>query len=319
MNLHQNKNSFAAAIQTTSDKLNILPVFVEKDYWITLVLKRLAESKYNESVVFKGGTSLSKGFKLIDRFSEDIDIAIINPAGRPGNQIKTLIREIEKKVSIDLNEITDSTVSSKGSRFRKSVYSYETITDKRFYQGTTAQLIIEINSFANPVPFESKRIESLISTVLYMNNQPDLISRFDLSPFSIKVLTKNQTLVEKMVSLFRSSFEADTVTGLNGKIRHFYDLHFLLLDEEVRVFVDSMEFLQNFNEVWSHDQKAFDEPEDWCGKSAIKSPLYFQWPALWEDLAGNYQKELSALAFSKIPESTIILDSMTYLLRKLTL
>jgi len=69
MNLHQDKNSFAAAIQTTSDKLNILPVFVEKDYWITLVLKRLAESKYNESVVFKGGTSLSKGFKLIDRFS----------------------------------------------------------------------------------------------------------------------------------------------------------------------------------------------------------------------------------------------------------
>lgn len=52
--------------------------FVEKDYWITLVLSRLANSKHVDKSVFKGGTSLSKGSNLIDRFSEDVDLAIIN-------------------------------------------------------------------------------------------------------------------------------------------------------------------------------------------------------------------------------------------------
>lgn len=78
MNLHNDRNSFSAAIQAASDKLEILPVFIEKDYWITIVLKRLSESKFSDRVVFKGGTSLSKGYKLIDRFSEDIDIAVLN-------------------------------------------------------------------------------------------------------------------------------------------------------------------------------------------------------------------------------------------------
>ena len=56
MNLHNDKESFKAALQASSDRLGILPVFIEKDYWITLVLKRLSESKFNDSVVFKGGT-----------------------------------------------------------------------------------------------------------------------------------------------------------------------------------------------------------------------------------------------------------------------
>jgi len=53
MNLHNDKTSFSAAIQATADKLQIFPVFIEKDYWITLLLKRLSESKFNDGVVFK--------------------------------------------------------------------------------------------------------------------------------------------------------------------------------------------------------------------------------------------------------------------------
>jgi len=75
MNLHSDQKVFTEAIQAASDHFKILPVFIEKDYWITLVLNRLAKSGYKNSVVFKGGTSLSKGYKLINRFSEDVDIA----------------------------------------------------------------------------------------------------------------------------------------------------------------------------------------------------------------------------------------------------
>ena len=318
MNLHHDKNSFAAAIQATSDRLNIPPVFIEKDYWLTLVLKRLAESEYSASVVFKGGTSLSKGFRLIDRFSEDIDIAVINVSGRTGNQVRTLIREVEKNISVDLAEITDSAITSKGSRFRKSVYTYPTATDTRILPGISNKLIIEINSFANPLPYESKYIESLITEALLLNNQPQLIEKYDLHPFPINILNKCQTLLEKLVSLFRPSFEQSAITGLKGKIRHFYDLYFLFQDPDAKRFIDSKDFSIQFQEVWAHDQLAFEEPEGWNGQSALKSPLFVQWPALWGSLEGTYQKELSVLAYSKIPDPASISRALSYLFEKLS-
>ncbi len=87
--LHQHPELFRSAIKETADNLNIRDFFIEKDYWISLVLKRLSESRYVDSVVFKGGTSLSKGYKLINRFSEDVDIAVIDVADSSGSQLKT--------------------------------------------------------------------------------------------------------------------------------------------------------------------------------------------------------------------------------------
>jgi predicted nucleotidyltransferase component of viral defense system len=49
---------------------------IEKDWWVTLVLQALFKSTFSKHIVFKGGTSLSKCWELITRFSEDIDIAL---------------------------------------------------------------------------------------------------------------------------------------------------------------------------------------------------------------------------------------------------
>lgn len=51
-------------------------VAIEKDWWVTITLKALFQTDCSESLIFKGGTSLSKGFNIIERFSEDIDLAI---------------------------------------------------------------------------------------------------------------------------------------------------------------------------------------------------------------------------------------------------
>ena len=96
MNLQNDRKVFQNVIQLASQELNILPVFIEKDYWISIVLKRLSKSKYSDSVVFKGGTSLSKGFRLINRFSEDVDLAILKTSEMSGNQLKTFICNVEK-------------------------------------------------------------------------------------------------------------------------------------------------------------------------------------------------------------------------------
>ena len=62
MNLHSDKKFFSETIRAVSQHSGISPVFVEKDYWITLVLSQFSKSRYAKQMVFKGGTSLSKGY-----------------------------------------------------------------------------------------------------------------------------------------------------------------------------------------------------------------------------------------------------------------
>ena len=64
MNLHENKNFFTAVISEISQNIGILDVYIEKDYWLTRVLQRMANNPNAEKVVFKGGTALSKAFRL---------------------------------------------------------------------------------------------------------------------------------------------------------------------------------------------------------------------------------------------------------------
>ena len=67
----------------TASKLNIPAIIVEKDIWVSLILFFLfKKSKYREFFQFKGGTSLSKGYNLINRFSEDIDITFDEHIGQ---------------------------------------------------------------------------------------------------------------------------------------------------------------------------------------------------------------------------------------------
>lgn len=124
MNLHHNTQLFSQTLRAASQYLNIKLEFVEKDYWITSLLKRLSNSRYNNDSVFKGGTSLSKGYHLIDRFSEDLDLAIINTANKSGNEIKKITRFVEKEITNELAEKREEGITSKGSRFRKSVFEF---------------------------------------------------------------------------------------------------------------------------------------------------------------------------------------------------
>lgn len=66
MKLHENKILFTQLLNFSANSLNIRPEFIEKDYWITRALQRMAQNPNAEKVVFKGGTSLSKSYRLIE-------------------------------------------------------------------------------------------------------------------------------------------------------------------------------------------------------------------------------------------------------------
>ena len=177
--------------------------------------------------------------------------------------------------------------------------------------------MIEINSFANPFPFRKCEINSFIGLSLTLNNQKNLIEKYGLTPFIVNVLDKRQTLVEKLVSLLRSSFDHDPNTSITGKIRHFYDLYYLYNDKECRDFIESYKFQLTFNDIWNHDQEVFDEPRGWQGKPFTQSSLIRQFPDIWSSIKLNYTKELSALAFSEIPDESLVADAFLKICMKL--
>jgi predicted nucleotidyltransferase component of viral defense system len=308
MKLHTNKELFSDLVAFVARHFQITPAFIEKDYWITLILYKLANSSYSNNVVFKGGTSLSKGYRLINRFSEDIDIAMIEEK-TSGNALKTKIRNIEKEITIDFTEIVEPNITSKGSMFRKSVFEYPSFVSNNLSGNAAKRIIVEINSFANPYPYLQQEISSFITEFLLATNQQAVIEEYGLQAFSLNVLDKRRTMIEKLVSLVRFSFSENPTQAISTKIRHFYDLYYLAQDAECAEYIQSAKFKTDFLELLVHDKEAFDTPEGWRTKDIAESPLITSFPVLWENLRTVYRNELTQLAFVAIPEEKEIAQS----------
>lgn len=307
--LHNDPKLFKDTVLATAEYFHISPAYIEKDYWITNTLRRLSQNPNANKVVFKGGTSLSKAYNLVDRFSEDIDIAVIDANSFNGNQLKTLIKKVAKEMTTDLEEIQVDGVTSKGSRFYKAVYAYpDMLKQKTKTAISSGNLLVEVNSFANPYPYEAKTITSFIEVFLNKTGNHDLITEHELQPFEVNVLDKRRTMIEKLVSLIRFSFSENPVVAIASKIRHFYDLYFLANDPECADYLSSPDFKKDFNELYAHDQEMFDEPTNWIDKTVSQSPLMTDFPALWTKLKDTYNTELSQLAYSPIPDESKISD-----------
>ena len=316
MNLHTDRIVFEELIRLASNKFNILPVFVEKDYWITRALHRMAQNPNTKKVVFKGGTSLSKAYRLTNRFSEDIDIAVIEADSFSGNQLKMLIKRFAKDMASDMDETVIPGLTSKGSRFYKAVYTYPTIiVPERNVTVKSGQLLIEINTYANPYPYVKQAIISFITEFLISANQWEAIEQYGLQPFELNVLDKRRTIIEKLISLIRFSFSEDTTKALASKIRHFYDLYYLINDVECFDYIQSPVFKSDLSELLLHDQKEFDEPKSWQTKTIVESPLVTDFPEIWKNIRATYQNELANLAFTPIPDEKLIEESFKKVIR----
>jgi len=317
MKLHEDKTLFTQLLNFSANTLNIRPEFIEKDYWLTRALQRMAQNPNTEKVVFKGGTSLAKAYRLTNRFSEDIDIAVIDADSFSGNQLKMLIKRLAKDMASELEEIVIPNVTSKGSRFYKAVYQYQNLIGLTSSAVKTGQLLIEINTYANPYPYIKQEISSFMTDYFTAIDRQDMIDKYELNPFSINVLDKKRTVVEKLVSLIRFSFEEETQKSLAAKIRHFYDLYYLANDEECAKYLQSSEFQKDLSELLIHDKQEFDKPAGWQTKTLKDSPLFTEFPALWTNLRLTYQSELTPLAFSEIPDEKLVAESFMKIIGKL--
>ena len=315
MRLHENKEQLADAIRITAAELGIPQKFVEKDYWICQILQRLSRMPQAERTVWKGGTSLTKGYGIIQRFSSDVDLVIIGE-GLSNNQQKKLVLHLGKDTTIDLEETEDFGEPIKNSRFRKTYHSYQSVIDRADtsldFLGN--HVIVEINTYGNPYPFVRQFVKPFITEMMEMRQLNGLIAQLDMAPFELNVLDKRRTMCEKVVSLIRFSFEEDPVTGLTSKVRHFYDLHFLMKDKECREYLESS-FPVELRELVAHDKAEFDRPPLWKTSDVIQSPLLTSFSEMWKRIAPVYQSEVGALSFGELPKAEEVSQSMDSLIR----
>ena len=315
MKLHENKEQLADAIRITSAELGIPQKFVEKDYWICQILQRLSRMPQTERTVWKGGTSLTKGYGIIQRFSSDVDLAIIGE-GLSNNQQKKLVLHLGKDTTIDLEETEEFGESIKNSRFRKTYHSYPSVIDRTDtsldFLGN--YVIVEINTYGNPYPFVRQFVKPFITEMMEKRQLEGLIAQLDMAPFELNVLDKRRTMCEKVVSLLRFSFEEDPMAGLTSKVRHFYDLHFLMKDKECHEYLDSS-FPVEIRELVAHDKAEFDRPPLWKTSEVLQSPLLTSFSEMWKRIAPVYQSEVGALSFGELPKPEEVSQSMDSLIR----
>ena len=318
MTLHDNRESFDDAIRAASDHFGIREVFVEKDYWVTFILKRLSQSQYRDKVVFKGGTSLSKVFGLIDRFSEDIDLAIIQEEGQSNNKIGKLIKSIQKELTTGFREIVTENTSQK-KNFRKNEYAYDRIPDavSEGSAGMNRNLVLEINSLANPVPNERLLVNSLVGRFLSETGQTELIKKYDMDPFELNVLVPRSTMIEKILSVIRLSYFPDYIDRLKGKVRHFYDIFFLSTSEYGKEYISTKAFKDDFERMYLEDKTKFDNPENWLMSDYKESLVFKSFDEIWEKVKPAYETDLRLLVHGKFPGEKEVAEKFKEVIRNL--
>ena len=311
MKLHEKSEDFLQAIQATAQKMGIPDVFVEKDYWVTWVLRNLSKIDAANQFVFKGGTSLSKAHKILERFSEDIDLAVV-AQGQNGNQIKNLISATSKKITgLPLQEI-ETKDTSKGSQFRKTVHQYPRLKSLSGDFGQASpNLLLEINSFTNPTPFSRMNIQCLVAEQL-----PESVTEYDLEPVVVNVIGLERTFVEKIMALVRASYEGEN--ALREKVRHFYDLINIFPRVSGLCLTDPNKLKKLLSEVQETDQKII--KDEWIKQPILEAPLF-------KDLDGTIEKarpayegtEFKALVWGKMPllnVSRVVLEQVSTALQK---
>ena len=232
------------AINTVALNSGLPPSSIEKDWWVTQVLKALHSLPYSEHIAFKGGTSLSKCWNLIERFSEDIDIAISREyLGFSGELSKTQISDklrraacafVREKMQFDVKEALINQ-GIRSDAFSVDVVitpitttdpevitiTYQSLYDVSPYIKNTVK--IEISGRAMIEPIERKAISSVIDS-----DYPT--TSFAEKEFEVNAVIPERTFLEK-VFLLHEEFRKDEV-HVERMSRHIYDLVMMMNSKE---------------------------------------------------------------------------------------
>ena len=316
MKLHENEQLFRQAVQVTAERMGILDIYIEKDYWVCYALNLIFDSAIKDEVIFKGGTALSKCYKFIERFSEDIDLVVLRREEETGNQLKTKLKKITKEITAPFVEVEMEGITNKMGMIRKIAYNYPKIFKGNYGQVRDA-IIIEATWLGYFEPYTKRILNTYIYDMMNATDQTTLAEEYNLLPFEALVLDSRRTLCEKIMSLVRFSHTETPIEDLNNKIRHVYDIHQLLKDEIVQEFFTSDAFDTMLLKVAHDDVQSFKNNNDWL-KHHPKEALIFKEPEeAWNQLKDTYQNNFKFLVYGELPKEKDVLTAILKVVERL--
>lgn len=253
--LHENKEEFITAINLSSEKFGILPSVVEKDYYVTLILRKLSEK--TDYIVFKGGTSLSKCYKVIKRFSEDIDITIDTKLSQGQmKKIKSAIKKIADELRLSIPNIDDTRSRRSYNRY---ILEYQSVVNEPDEAIRTAVLME--TSFAEiSFPTVSLHVHSYIGDMM-KDEAPEELINFCLDTFEMKVQGIERTLADKVFAIC-DYYLQDRVKRHS---RHIYDIYKLLplvpQNEEFKALVKEVRNIRSLTNICPSAQPNVNIPD----------------------------------------------------------
>ena len=318
MNLHESPE-FIDLIRDTAEKIGLPESHVEKDYWVTYSLRELSQSPHAKIVVFKGGTSLSKGYRLIDRFSEDIDLAVL-PMGLSANQISRKIRSVHKAASQHLTCIEGHEKESKGSKFRRTMHHYDQVGVNTVDDQVAPELMIEVNAFTTPSPYSEMPIQSMIADVLIDNDLGELVEQFNLEAFTLNILAVERTLVEKVLAIVKHSYDQnDPVSLLQNKIRHLYDIHQIMQRSDTRDYVNGSDFPRLCAECIDEEIETFGKDDAAIYEYPLAdAPIFKRFDEWLPELDKVYSTTFAAMTYKELPPLSEIAKTLATIQKALS-
>lgn len=306
-------------INQASTKTGLLPVAVEKDLWVMIVLQAIYSTEVANHLVFKGGTSLNKAWGIIERFSEDIDLAIDRSFfGFKGELSRTQVKNLRKAsckyVSEKFYALLENALLKNGvkefelsvSEFEESdtdplaiEIRYKSLVEQQEY--LQPRILIEISSRSLIEPFENKKLSSIISEIYPNENFID-------QPINIPTVIPERTLIEKMF-LLHEEFQKPKVRKIRSErmTRHLYDISRLMETEYLEKAISDKELYNTIKEHRSRLTKV-----SWVDYDKHSyNTLNFVPP---KEIIDDYKKDYEAMKESMFYGET---DSFENLIKKL--
>lgn len=234
MVLFRDQESLADAIGVVRRQLNNLDAtFIEKDYWVTQVI-RSVQQETDGGFVLKGGTSLSKGYGIIKRFSEDVDVLIVPEASVSITRRAKRLAAVRDSVAVQLGLPTEEQ--------RKPGYGNRASRGDYFVYDPVVKPEIQLEVLIDRVLLETGYGEGhepsemvTISTLLGQLETVDENAYDDLRPFTVRALNPVRTLIEKLCALHHEAMNFDPEHPSEERFgRHYFDVNELLLHESTR-------------------------------------------------------------------------------------
>ena len=220
------KEQWKEIIETVAAEEHRTTQMVEKDTIQSMILSGISQSDL--PFVFKGGTSLSKAYGLIDRFSEDIDLSMNRkPTEGEKKQTKNLILSLAEDLGLILTNPED--IQSRHS-YNKYVFKYES-----FFSEIPLELIIETSFYQDVYPAETHDVYSFVGRFREKNGIT-LPIPFDEAKISMQVQSIERTFIDKVFAVCDYRIQ----NMMDRDSRHLYDIAKLLPEVEITPELDAL-------------------------------------------------------------------------------